>query len=119
VPVEVYLIKFRHFKQKGKNYRTLMVLAPIDLPINQLTYQSPAEKSVMEQLYEAVRDINIGNRTYKIQSVGGEFNMFVIKKPDQEVCKIFLNEENEWQTNCHLPSADFGEILHLIKGGYE
>jgi hypothetical protein len=85
----------------------------------QLTYQSPAEKSVMEQLYEAVRDINIGNRTYKIQSVGGEFNMFLIKTPDQQMCKIFLNEENEWQTNCHLPSGDFGEILQLIKRCYE
>jgi hypothetical protein len=78
-----------------------------------------SRKSVMEQLYEAVRDINIGNRTYKIQSVGGEMNMFVITKPDHEVCKIFLNEENEWQTNCHLPSGDFGEILQLIKGCYE
>jgi hypothetical protein len=38
---------------------------------------SPAEKSVMEQLYEAVRDINIGNRTYKIQCVG---ELFVITK---------------------------------------
>ena len=73
----------------------------------------------MEQLYEAVRDINIGNRTYKIQCVGGELNMFVITKSDHEVCKIFLNEENEWQTNCHMPSVDFGEILQLIKGGYE
>ena len=84
-----------------------------------MTYQLPAEKSVMEQLYEAVRDINIGNRTYKIQSVGSEFNMFVIKTPDQQMCKIFLDEENEWQTNCHLPSGDFGEILELIKGCYE
>lgn len=36
----------------------------------------------MEQPYEAVRDINIGNLTYNIQSVGGELNMFVITKPD-------------------------------------
>jgi hypothetical protein len=82
-------------------------------------YQSPAEKSVMEQLYKAVRDINIGNRTYKIQCVGGEFNVFVIKTPGHQECKIFLNEENEWQTNCHLPSGDFREILELIKGCYE
>ena len=73
----------------------------------------------MEQLYEAVRDINIGNRRYRIYSVDGEFNMFVIKTPDQQICKIFLDEENEWQTNCHLPSGDFGEILELIKACYE
>jgi len=84
-----------------------------------IDFASLAKKFVMEQLYEAVRDINIGNRTYKIQSVGGEFNMFVIKTPDQQMCKIFLNEENEWQTNCHLPNADFGEILQLIKRCYE
>jgi hypothetical protein len=78
-----------------------------------------SRKSVMEQLYEAVRDINIGNRTYRIWCVVGEFNMFVIKTPDQQECKIFLNEENEWQTNCHMPSGDFCEILQLIKGCYE
>jgi hypothetical protein len=45
--------------------------------------------------------------------------MFVITKPDHEVGKIFLDEENEWQTNCHLPSGDFSEIMQLIKGCYE
>jgi hypothetical protein len=55
-----------------------MELAAIDLPIT-------SRKSVMEQLYEAVRDTNIGSRTYRIQSVSGEFNMFVIKTPDQQV----------------------------------
>jgi hypothetical protein len=78
-----------------------------------------SRKSVMELLYGAVRDINIGNRAYKIQCVDGEFNMFVIKMPDQQVCKIFLSEENEWQTNCHLPGGDFSEILQLIKTCYE
>jgi hypothetical protein len=78
-----------------------------------------SRKSVMEQLYEAVRDINIGNRTYRIWCVVDEFNMFVIKTPNQQECKIFLNEENEWQTNCYLPSGDFGEILQVIKRCYE
>ncbi len=73
----------------------------------------------MELLYGGVRDLNIGNRIYKIQCVGGEFNVFVIKTSDQQVCKLFLNEENEWRTNCHLPSGDLGEILQVIKRCYE
>lgn len=70
----------------------------------------------MEQTYGDLHDITIPGKVYQIQSVDNEFNTsFILKMPGAGACKIFINEEGEWEADRVMPEHELTQILQKIK----
>jgi hypothetical protein len=75
---------------------------------------------MIQPVYGDVHDITINGISYQIQSIDAEFNTsFIVNKVGKQYCKIFLNGESEWETDCAISDQEFTAILQKIKELYE
>jgi hypothetical protein len=78
------------------------------------------ETIMTEPVYGDLHDITIDGIAYQIQSVDMDFDTsFIVKKVGKYYCKIFFNEESEWETDCPISEQEFATILQKIKELYE
>jgi hypothetical protein len=71
------------------------------------------------EIFGEVNSLQIDNDIYQIQPV--EFNgetFFFIRRSDEVICMIMLNEKNEWEPDCNMGEWLFGEIMEYIHKRY-
>jgi hypothetical protein len=69
--------------------------------------------------YGTIRDIQLNNEVYQLQSIEFEDEkFFFVNHSDEVICMIMQDEKNEWEPDCDISSELFQQIIKEINQLY-